>query len=110
MVSICSMAESVALVPENALTRLEDDLPFAVASMMGCAIPTGVGAAIRSAGVKPGDNIAIIGCGAVGLSALFGAIIGGAAELIAVDPLPERRAFALSLGASGLLFVQMLRS
>jgi S-(hydroxymethyl)glutathione dehydrogenase/alcohol dehydrogenase len=91
------------LVPENALTKLEDDLPFAIASMMGCAIPTGVGAAIRSAGVKPGDNTAIIGCGAVGLSALFGAIIGGSAELIAVDPLPERRAFALSLGATAAM-------
>ncbi len=91
------------LVPENALTRLDDDLPFAVASMMGCAIPTGVGAALRSAGVKPGDSTAIIGCGAVGLSALFGAIIGGAAELIAVDPLPERRAFALSLGATAAM-------
>jgi len=92
-----------ALVPENALTKLDDDLPFAVASMMGCAVPTGVGAALRSAGVRYGDSVAIIGCGAVGLSALLGAVIGGAAELIAVDPLLERRAFALSLGATAAL-------
>jgi S-(hydroxymethyl)glutathione dehydrogenase/alcohol dehydrogenase len=92
-----------ALVPENAVTKIEDDLPFAVASMMGCAIPTGVGAALRSAGVRYGDSVAIIGCGAVGLSALMGAVIGGASELIAVDPLAERRAFALTLGATSAL-------
>jgi len=92
-----------ALVPENAVTKLEDDLPFAVASMMGCAIPTGVGAALRSAGVRYGDSVAIIGCGAVGLSALMGAVIGGASELVAVDPLAERRAFALTLGATAAL-------
>jgi S-(hydroxymethyl)glutathione dehydrogenase/alcohol dehydrogenase len=89
-----------ALVPEHALVRLDDDMPFAIASMMGCAVPTGVGAALRSAGVKPGDSVAVVGCGAVGLSALLGAIVGGAAELIAVDRMPERRALALSLGAT----------
>jgi S-(hydroxymethyl)glutathione dehydrogenase/alcohol dehydrogenase len=92
-----------ALVPENAVTRLDDDLPFDIASMMGCAIPTGVGAALRSAGVRYGDSVAVIGCGAVGLSALLGALIGGAAEVIAVDPMAERRSFALSLGASAAM-------
>jgi S-(hydroxymethyl)glutathione dehydrogenase/alcohol dehydrogenase len=97
-----TFAEQV-LVPENALVKLDDDVPFAVAAMMGCAIPTGVGAALRSARVEAGDSVAIIGCGAVGLSALFGALIGGAAELVAVDPLAERRRFALSLGATSAL-------
>jgi S-(hydroxymethyl)glutathione dehydrogenase/alcohol dehydrogenase len=92
-----------ALVPEHALVKLDDDVPFAIAAMMGCAIPTGVGASLRSAEVQPGDSVAIIGCGAVGLSALLGAIIGGAAELIAVDPMSERRAFALSLGATSAM-------
>lgn len=89
-----------AMVPENAVTKLEDDLPFDVASMMGCAIPTGVGAALRSARVQPGDSTAIIGCGAVGLSALMGAVIAGASDLIAVDPMKERREQALALGAT----------
>jgi S-(hydroxymethyl)glutathione dehydrogenase/alcohol dehydrogenase len=97
-----TFAES-ALVPEHALIRIDDDVPFAVASMLGCAIPTGVGAAIRSARVKPGDSVAIIGCGAVGMSALLGAIVAGAAELIAVDPMPERRELARSFGATRTL-------
>jgi S-(hydroxymethyl)glutathione dehydrogenase / alcohol dehydrogenase len=97
-----TFAEQV-LVPENALAKLEDDVPFTVASMMGCAIPTGVGAAMRSAEIAEGDSVAVIGCGAVGLSALLGSIIGGAAELIAVDPMAERRSFAVSLGATRAL-------
>ncbi|MGH1369511.1 MAG: alcohol dehydrogenase catalytic domain-containing protein [Maritimibacter sp.] len=92
-----------AMVPENAVTKLADDLPFDVASMMGCAVPTGVGAALRSAQVKPGNSTAIIGCGAVGLSALMGSVIAGAGELIAVDPMAERREQALSLGASAAM-------
>ncbi len=88
------------LLPENALVKLPDDVPFDIASMLGCAVPTGVGAALRSAKVQPGDAVAVIGCGAVGLNALLGSVIAGAAELIAVDPMPERGELARSLGAT----------
>lgn len=91
------------VVAANAVTRVDDDVPFEVAAMLGCAVPTGVGAAIRSAQVKPGDSVAVIGCGAVGLNALLGAIVAGAAELTAVDPMESRRSFAESLGATGSL-------
>ena len=97
-----TFAEQTVL-PENAVTRIDDDVPFAVAAMMGCAVPTGVGAALRSARVQPGDDVAIIGCGAVGSSALLGALIAGAARVVAVDPMPSRRKFALSLGATEAL-------
>lgn len=89
------------LLPDHAVLKIDDDLPFEVASMFGCAVPTGVGAAIRSARVQPGDRVAVIGCGAIGLNALLGAIVAGAGELLAVDPMPERRELAISLGATG---------
>jgi S-(hydroxymethyl)glutathione dehydrogenase/alcohol dehydrogenase len=91
------------LLPDNAVIRIADDVPFEIASMFGCAVPTGVGAALRSARVRPGDDIAVIGCGAIGLNALLGAVVAGAAEIIAVDPMSGRREFALSLGATRAL-------
>ncbi|HKP06109.1 MAG TPA: alcohol dehydrogenase catalytic domain-containing protein [Microbacterium sp.] len=88
------------LLPENAVLKIADDLPFDVAAMFGCATATGAGAALRSARVQPGQSVAIIGCGAIGLNALLGAIVAGAGELIAVDPMDGRQEFALSLGAT----------
>ncbi|MEV0110074.1 alcohol dehydrogenase catalytic domain-containing protein [Nocardia sp. NPDC050799] len=88
------------VVPANAVVRIDDDVPFPVAAMMGCAVPTGVGAALRSARVRPGDNVAVIGCGAVGLNAVMGAVVAGAARVVAIDPLPERRALAETVGAT----------
>ena len=88
------------LLPERAVLPIPTDVPFPVAAMMGCAVPTGVGAALRSAGVRPGDTVGVIGCGAVGLNAVLGAVIGGAARLVGVDPTPQRRETALALGAT----------
>jgi S-(hydroxymethyl)glutathione dehydrogenase/alcohol dehydrogenase len=88
------------VVPANAVVRIDDDVPFPVAAMMGCAVPTGVGAALRSARVQPGDDVAVIGCGAVGLNAVMGAVVAGAARVIAIDPLAERRALAQTVGAT----------
>jgi S-(hydroxymethyl)glutathione dehydrogenase/alcohol dehydrogenase len=89
------------LLPDNAVVKIADDLPFEVAAMFGCAVPTGVGAALRSAHVQPGDRVAVIGCGAIGLNALLGSLIAGASELVAVDPMPERQQLAIELGATG---------
>src|SRR5690625_4257967 len=88
------------VIPEAAVAKIDDDVPFPVAAMMGCAIPTGVGAAIRSAQVQPGDDVAVIGCGAVGLSAVMGAKIAGAARIVAIDPLATRQSLALEIGAT----------
>ncbi|MCE4266310.1 Zn-dependent alcohol dehydrogenase [Rhodococcus globerulus] len=88
------------VVPASGVIRLPDDIPFEYAAILGCAVPTGFGAAVNSGQIRPGDSVLVIGCGAVGLSALQGARIAGAAELVAVDPLESRRALALSLGAT----------
>jgi S-(hydroxymethyl)glutathione dehydrogenase / alcohol dehydrogenase len=96
------------VLPSRALMRLPDDVPFSVAAMLGCAVPTGVGAALRSARVSPGDTVAVIGCGAVGLNALFGALIAGAGRVLAVDPNDRRRQTALSLGAAEALTPEQL--
>ena len=91
------------IVPANAVLAIDDDVPFPIAALMGCAVPTGVGAAIRSAGVQPGDRVAVIGCGGVGLSAVMGAVVAGAADLVAVDPMASRRRKALELGATAAI-------
>lgn len=88
------------VVPANAVVPIDDDVPFPVAAMMGCAVPTGAGAALRSAKVQPGDDVAVIGCGAVGLNAVMGAKVAGAATLVAVDPMRSRRDKAIELGAT----------
>lgn len=88
------------LLPENAVLKIADELPFEIAAMFGCATATGAGAALRSARVQPGQKVAIIGCGAIGLNALLGAVVAGASELIAVDPMASRQEFAKSLGAT----------
>jgi S-(hydroxymethyl)glutathione dehydrogenase/alcohol dehydrogenase len=88
------------VVPANAVVRIDEDVPWPVAAMMGCAVPTGAGAALRSARVQPGDNVAVIGCGAVGLNAVMGAVVAGAARVIAVDPMRARRDLALTIGAT----------
>lgn len=88
------------VLPRRALLRIPDDLPFDVAALFGCAVPTGVGAALRSAQVTPGDSVAVIGCGAVGLNAILGSLVAGAGRLVAVDPTHQRRQAALSLGAT----------
>lgn len=88
------------VVPANAVVRVDEDVPFTVAAMMGCAVPTGAGAALRSARVQPGDDVAVIGCGAVGLNTIMGAVIAGAARVIAVDPVAARRELALTVGAT----------
>lgn len=88
------------VVPANAVVRIAEDVPWPVAAMMGCAVPTGAGAALRSARVQPGDNVAVIGAGAVGLNAVMGAVVAGAARVLAVDPMSNRRERATSVGAT----------
>jgi alcohol dehydrogenase len=67
---------------------------------VGCAITTGVGAVWRTAGVRPGDRVAVIGCGGVGLSAVLAAAAVGAETIVAVDVSAEKAADARELGAT----------
>ncbi len=88
------------VVPERSCVRIPRDVPFDVASLVGCAVTTGVGAVWRTAGVRPGDRVAVIGCGGVGLSALMAAVAVGAEPVIAVDATTSKIEVAKELGAA----------
>jgi Zn-dependent alcohol dehydrogenase len=98
--SLLSTFAEWAVVPERSCIPVPDDVPFEIAGLVGCAITTGIGAVWNTAGVRPGDRVAVIGCGGVGLSALLGAVAAGAEPIVAVDVAPEKLATAASLGAT----------
>jgi len=89
-----------AVVPARCCIPIPDDVPFAIAALVGCAITTGTGSVWRTAGVRPGDRVAVVGCGGVGLSAVLGAVVAGADPIIAVDVAEEKLEAALRLGAT----------
>ena len=93
---ISSFAEACVL-PERSCVQIPRDVPFEVAALVGCAVTTGVGAVWRTAGVRPGDRVAVIGCGGVGLSAVLAAAAAGAGSIVAVDVNPQKLADAEEL-------------
>lgn len=94
-----TFAEQVTL-PHEAVIPIPKDVPFEIASLVGCAVMTGVGAAINTAKVQPGSSVLVLGCGGVGISAIQGARIVGAAEIIAVDRVQAKLEDAHRFGAS----------
>jgi S-(hydroxymethyl)glutathione dehydrogenase/alcohol dehydrogenase len=88
------------LVHQNAVVKIGRDVPLDYAAVMGCGVATGLGAVFNTARVQPGDRVAVIGCGGVGLSAVQGARIAGAGQIIAIDPVPEKLDLARALGAT----------
>lgn len=88
------------IVPAQTAIRVPEAMPFDAAALIGCGVMTGVGAATRVADLRWGDTALVIGCGAVGLSALQGCALAGAATIIAVDPNPARRQLAQAVGAT----------
>jgi Zn-dependent alcohol dehydrogenase len=88
------------VVPERSCVPIPAEVPFDVASLVGCAVTTGVGAVWNTAGVRPGDRVAVIGCGGVGLSALMAAVAVGAGPVVAVDATPAKVEAAKALGAA----------
>jgi alcohol dehydrogenase len=89
-----------AVVDRRSVVAIDQDIPFDVASMFGCALLTGFGAVAHTAGVKPGESVVIFGLGGVGMAAVMAAVASGANPIIAVDPIAEKRELALSLGAT----------
>jgi alcohol dehydrogenase len=89
-----------AVVPARCCVPIADDVPFDVAALVGCAITTGTGSVWRTAGVRPGDRVAVLGCGGVGLSAVLGAVAVGADPIVAVDVAEHKLEAALRLGAT----------
>lgn len=88
-----------ALVTKRNCVKLPDDMSFAHAAPLGCGIQTGAGAVINNFAAKAGRPLLVIGCGAVGLSAVMAGAIASCDPIIAVDLLPARRELALSMGA-----------
>ena len=88
------------IVPEECCIRIRADAPLEVAALVGCAVMTGVGAAINRARVEPGSTVAVFGAGGVGLSVVLGAVLAGARDIVAVDPVAYKRELARELGAT----------
>ncbi|MEU7185916.1 Zn-dependent alcohol dehydrogenase [Streptomyces sp. NPDC045369] len=94
-----TFAEEV-VVAANCAVPIPDDVPYEIAALIGCGVTTGLGAALNTARVEPGSSVAVIGCGGVGISAVQGARVCGAASIVAVDPVETRREAALRFGAT----------
>ena len=88
------------VVDEQVILPLDKDADVNATAPVGCAVMTGVGAAINAAQVRPGDSVAVIGVGGVGLSVVAGAAIAGAYPIIAVDLTDEKIEFARQFGAT----------
>ena len=88
-----------AVVSRRSLVKISASIPYDISALFGCAVLTGVGAVVNTAGLSAGQTILIVGLGGVGLAAVLGSISGGAATVIAADINPQKRAMALQLGA-----------
>jgi S-(hydroxymethyl)glutathione dehydrogenase/alcohol dehydrogenase len=96
---LSSFAEQM-LVHEHACVAIRKDMPLDRAALIGCGVLTGVCSVFHTAQVRPGDTVAVIGCGGVGLSAINGAAIVGASRIIAIDMSPAKNNMARSFGAT----------
>ncbi|MEP4037565.1 S-(hydroxymethyl)glutathione dehydrogenase/class III alcohol dehydrogenase [Pseudophaeobacter sp.] len=88
------------VLPEIAVAKISKEAPLAKASVMGCAVPTGIGAVRNTAKVEPGSTVAIFGLGAVGMAAIQGAKLVGADRIIGIDTNPNKFPLAKKLGAT----------
>jgi len=87
-------------VHKDSVVKIDKDIPFETAAIMGCAVPTGFGSATNVADVQPGETVVIVGVGGIGMSALQGAVISGAKTVIAIDPNDWKRDQAIKFGAT----------
>lgn len=97
--NLSSYAEEM-LVHEHAVVKIRDDFPMDRAALIGCGVTTGLGAVLNTAQIEPGSSVAVIGCGGVGLAAVQGALLGGAARIVAVDVHPAKLELAEKMGAT----------
>ena len=88
------------VLPEIAVAKISKEAPLSKASVMGCAVPTGIGAVRNTAKVEPGSTVAIFGLGAVGMAAIQGAKLVGAGRIIGIDTNPNKFPLAQNLGAT----------
>ncbi|HTZ08300.1 MAG TPA: Zn-dependent alcohol dehydrogenase [Acidimicrobiales bacterium] len=88
------------VVPQQGVVKIPDDVPYEIGALIGCGVTTGVGAALNTAKVEPGSNVVVFGAGGVGIAAIQGARIAGAAEIVAVDMIDSKLKDALRFGAT----------
>ena len=89
-----------SVIHEASCVKIDDDLPLEIAVLCGCGVPTGWGSAVNAADTQVGDTIVIYGIGGIGINAVQGAAMAGAVNVVAVDPLPNKREMAQELGAT----------
>jgi S-(hydroxymethyl)glutathione dehydrogenase / alcohol dehydrogenase len=104
-----TFAEEVVIAAYAAIP-IPDDVPYEIAALIGCGVTTGIGAALNTAKVQPCSSVVVIGLGGVGISILQGAKVAGAAQIVAVDPVQNRREWALKFGATEAIAPQELEA
>ncbi len=89
-----------AVISRRSIVKIDKDIPFVDAALFGCAVMTGVGTVVNTCQVRPGQSVAVLGLGGVGLSAVLGAVAAGADRIVALDIAPQKLEIARSLGAT----------
>jgi len=102
MLNLSAFAEMM-LVHEHACVAINPEMPLDRAAVIGCAVTTGAGTIFNACNVTPGETVAVVGCGGVGLATINAAKIAGAGRIIAADPMPEKRALAIKMGATDVV-------
>jgi len=92
-----------SIVHQSAAVKINPDLPMGAAALIGCAVMTGVGAVLNTAGVSPGSTVAVFATGGVGLSIVQGAVIANASKIIAIDIMDNKLDYASTAGATHLV-------
>src|SRR5262245_16112055 len=96
------MSEYV-VVDRGSVVVVDKDVPLADAALFGCAVMTGVGAVINTARIRPGDTVAVVGLGGVGLCGVLGARLAGAETIVAIDREPAKLEVAAGVGATHMV-------
>lgn len=101
-INTACFAEEV-IMRERSVVKIAEDIPYEIAAVVGCGVLTGVGAAIYTAGLQPGESAAVLGCGGVGINVIQGAKLAGANPIIAIDTMQAKLDIAQSFGATHLI-------
>lgn len=99
MAGLGTFAEHM-VVDKDSLVKVGDWYPLDAVALVSCGVATGYGSAVNVAEVKPGEIVAVIGCGGIGMNAVQGAAAAGASVVVAIDPVEMKREFAQSVGAT----------
>jgi len=100
--NLSSFAEQM-LIHENACVKISDEMPLDRAALIGCGVTTGTGAVFNTSNVRPGETVAVIGCGGIGLACINGAAIAGAGRVIAIDTVGSKLNLAKHFGATDVV-------